>query len=161
MKNQMNGFKGWTMMTAISTLVVLAAGVMASDKAIAGIPNQLADGTYLYGESDQPNKAEVTYFVFEVKKGEVQGALYSPNSSFDCAYGEFANEQLSLKVVNTYEKTEMPLQVALDRTSLVASANNTPMLQVGLQGLKSVGSLSDLDRSILATCKVALSTRTR
>ncbi len=163
MKNEMNGFKGWTtrVMTAVSTLAILAAGAMVSDRAIAEVPTQLADGTYLYGESDQPNQAEVTYFVFEVKKGNVQGALYSPNSSFDCAYGEFANEQLSLKVLNTYEKTETPLQVALDRTSLVASSKNAPMLQIGLQGLKSVGSLSDLDRSILATCKVALSTRTK
>jgi hypothetical protein len=160
MKNQMNGFKGWTrVMTTVSALLVLVAGV--ANKAIAEVPGQMADGTYLYGESDQPNQPEATYFVFEVKQGNVQGALYSPNSSFDCAYGEFANEQLSLKVMNTYEKTETPLQVALDRTSLVASAKNTPMLQVGLQGLKSVGSLSDLDRSILATCKVALSTRAR
>ncbi len=163
MKNETNGFKGWTMqvMTAVSTLAILAAGAMFSDRAIAEVPTHLADGTYLYGESDQPNQAEVTYFVFEVKKGNVQGALYSPNSSFDCTYGEFANDQLSLKVLDTYEKTETPLKVALDRTSLVASSQNTPMLQVGLQGLKSIGSLSDLDRSILATCKVALSTRTR
>jgi hypothetical protein len=154
MKNEMNGFKGWTrVMTTVSALLLLSTSVLMSGKAIAEVPTQLADGTYLYGESDQPNQAEVTYFV--------QGALYSPNSSFDCAYGEFANDQLSLKVLNTYEKTETPLQVALDRTSLVASSNNTPMLQVGLQGLKSVGSLSDLDRSILATCKVALSTRAR
>ncbi len=162
MKNQMNGFKGLTrVMTAVSALLLLGSSVLMSGKAIAEVPTQLADGTYLYGESDQPNQAEVTYFVFEVKKGNVQGALYSPNSSFDCAYGEFANDALSLKVLNTYEKTETPLQVALDRTSLVASSKNAPMLQVGLQGLKSVGSLSDLDRSILATCKVALSTRTR
>jgi hypothetical protein len=148
MDNKMNGFKGLAtrVMTAVSTLAILAAGAMVSERAIAEVPAQLADGTYLYGESDQPNQAEVTYFVFEVKQGNVQGALY---------------EQLSLKILNTYEKTETPLQVALDRTSLVASSNNTPMLQVGLQGLKSVGSLSDLDRSILATCKVALSTRTR
>lgn len=163
MKNQMNGFKGLTsgMAAVLSTLAILTTGVMVSEKAIAEVPNQLADGTYLYGESDQPNQAATTYFVFEVKKGNVQGALYSPNSSFDCAYGEFANQQLSLKVLNTYEKTETPLQVALDLTTLVASTKDTPMIQVGLQGLKSVGSLSDLDRSILATCKVALSTRTR
>jgi hypothetical protein len=162
MKNQMNGFKGWTQLMA-SALLVVAAGLssVAVDKAIAGVPTQLADGTYLYGESDQPNQTERTYFVFEVKQGNVEGALYSPNSSFDCAYGEFTNEQLSLKVVDTYEKTETPLLIALDRTSLVASSQNAPMLQIGLQGLKSVGSLSDLDRSILATCKVALSTRNR
>jgi hypothetical protein len=159
MNNKMNGFKGWMMATAAGTIAVMLTGGLLAQKANAEVPSRLADGTYLYGESDQPNKPETTYFVFEVKQGQVQGALYSPNSSFDCAYGEFSNNQLSLKVMNTYEKTETPLKVALDRTSLVASVKDAPMLQVGLQGLKSVGSLSDLDRSILATCKVTLSTK--
>lgn len=156
----MAGFKGLTsVVTAMSAFAIVTTGAMVAQKAVAEIPTRLADGTYLYGESDQPSQNQVTYFVFEVKQGNVQGALYSPNSSFDCAYGEFAGEHLSLKVLNTYEKTETPIQVALDRTTLIASSKNVPMLQVGLKGLKSVGPLSDLDRSILATCKVALSTQ--
>lgn len=160
MKNLMAGFKGLTsVVTVMSAIAIVATGAMGSQKAVAEIPTRLADGTYLYGESDQPSQNQMTYFVFEVKKGKVQGALYSPNSSFDCAYGEFADNHLSLKVLNTYEKTETPIQVALDHTTLIASSKNVSMIEVGLQGLKAVGPLSDLDRSILATCKVALSTQ--
>ncbi len=159
MKDQMTGFKGWMMNLGIrgviGTLMALCLGAQAE----AGVPGSLANGTYLYGESDQPNQAGTTYFVFDVKDGEVEGAVYSPNSNFDCAYGRFENDQLSLNIVSLYEKTVNPFAIALDRTSLIASSVNAPMIQVGLRGLKSVGQLSDLDRHILATCNASKSLR--
>ena len=137
----------------VATLALFCIGGQAQ----AAVPSRLSNGTYLYGESDQPNQAGATYFVFDVNEGEVKGAVYSPNSNFDCAYGRFENDQLSLNIVSTYEKTVNPFVIALDRTSLIASSVNAPMIQVGLRGLKSVGKLSDLDRRILATCKASKS----
>ena len=155
MKNQMAGFKGWMMNRAMSGLIVALALLSVGGQSQAAIPSSLPNGTYLYGESDQPNQAGTTYFVFDVKEGEVKGAVYSPNSNFDCAYGRFENDQLSLNIISTYEKTVSPFAITLDRTSLVASSVNAPMIQVGLRGLKSVGQLSDLDRRILATCNAS------
>ncbi len=157
MKNQMTGFKGWMINRGVSGLISALAFLCISGQSQAAVPNSLPNGTYLYGESDQPNQAGATYFVFDVKEGEVKGAVYSPNSNFDCAYGRFENDQLLLNIVSTYEKTVNPFAIALDRTSLIASSVNAPMIQVGLHGLKSVGRLSDLDRHILATCEASKS----
>lgn len=157
MKNQMTGFKGWMMNRGMSGLIGALAFLAVCGQSQAAVPSSLPNGTYLYGESDQPNQAGATYFVFDVNEGEVKGAVYSPNSNFDCAYGRFENDQLLLSIVSTYEKTVNPFAIALDRTSLIASSVNAPMIQVGLRGLKSVGRLSDLDRRILATCKASKS----
>ena len=159
MKNQMTGFKGWMMNRGISGLVGALALLSVGGQAQAAVPSSLPNGTYLYGESDQPSQTGATYFVFDVKEGNVKGAVYSPNSNFDCVYGRFENDQLSLNIISTYEKTVNPFAIALDRTSLIASSTNAPMIQVGLRGLKSVGTLSDLDRRILATCSASKSVK--
>lgn len=155
----MAGFKGWMMKSAMSGLIGALALLFVGGQSQAAVPSTLPNGSYLYGESDQPNQEGTTYFVFDVKDGEVKGAVYSLNSNFDCAYGRFDNDQLSLNIVSTYEKTVNPFAIALDHTSLIASSNTAPMLQVGLRGLKSVGKLSDLDRHILATCNAAQSVK--
>ena len=155
MKNRMADFKGWMMNGAMSGLIGALALLSFGGQSQAAVPSSLSNGSYLYGESEQPNQEGTTYFVFDVKDGEVKGAVYSPNSNFDCAYGRFENDQLSLNIISTYEKTVNPFAIARDRTSLVASSDNAPMIQVGLRGLKSVGKLSDLDRHIVATCKAS------
>ena len=159
MKNQMTGFKGWMMNRGISGLIGALALLSVGGQSQAAVPSSLPNGTYLYGESDQPNQTGATYFVLDVNEGNVKGGVYSPNSNFDCVYGRFENDQLSLNIISTYEKTVNPFAIALDRTSLIASSTNAPMIQVGLRGLKSVGTLSDLDRRILATCSASKSVK--
>jgi hypothetical protein len=114
---------------------------------------KLADGVYLYGQSVQPNQVGSAYFVFEVRHGKVLGALYMPQSSFDCAYGHFQADQLALNVIDSYEKTISPFTIGLAKTAQVASTNNPAMIQLGLEGFNRLDQISDNDRRILNVCQ--------
>ncbi len=126
--------------------------VVAEKNATLSPVTSLPDGTYLYGESDKPDQPNHTYFVFEVKSGAVTGALYAPNSSFDCTQGKFGPQQLALSIVDTYDKTSIPLTMAATYGGTVAGLD--PVTELGLDGMTRVqGEISDRDRNILATCK--------
>ncbi len=142
--------------SAAGLLVALTANVVLPMGAVAAPVSSLPDGTYLYGESEKPNQPGRTYFVFEVSKGEVNGALYSPNSSFDCTSGRFEPQQIALSVVDTYDKTSYPIEIGTLNGGIVASAD--PVAELGLDGMtRVVGEISPRDREILSTCKAFLS----
>ena len=116
----------------------------------------LPDGVYLYGQSAQPDQIGQGYFVFESKKGNVVGALYMPRSSFDCTSGKFQGEQLALTVVNSYDRTTNPFEIALEKTSNVAAQGNPAFQDIGLQGFQRLSKVSDNDYRILKVCKADL-----
>jgi hypothetical protein len=118
-------------------------------------PQTLPDGVYLYGESDQPDQPGRAYFVFEVTQSKVLGALYMPNSSFDCTQGRFHADRLALNVISSYEKTVHPYEIGLTRSSQVASTGNSA-IPLGLEGFKPIAQVSENDRRILSLCKAAI-----
>lgn len=120
---------------------------------IAAATTTLPNGVYLYGESSRPEQIGKSYFVFEVKQGKLIGGLYTPRSSFDCTYGSVQPNKVALTVVNSYEKTENPYAIALERNASVASLNNPVLSPVGLEGFHQISQISDTDRRILNTCK--------
>ena len=128
------------------------ANSAAQSSSLASLPN----GVYLYGQSAQPEQVGQGYFVFEVNQGNVVGALYMPRSSFDCAAGTFQHDQLALTVVNSYDRSTNPFEIALDKTSNVATAGNPAVQPVGLQGFHQLSSISENDRRILGVCKADL-----
>lgn len=113
----------------------------------------LPDGVYLYGQAPKPDELGKGYFVFENKAGKVVGALYMPSSSFDCAAGEFKADQLALMVTDSYDRTANPFEIALDRSSTVASKGN-PSLTIGLQGFQKLDAVSKNDLRLLNVCKL-------
>lgn len=128
----------------------------AAPKLAATAKQALPDGVYLYGQSAQPEQIGQGYFVFESKQGNVVGALYMPRSSFDCASGKFEGEQLALTVVNSYDRTTNPFEIALEKTSNVAAGSNPAFQTIGLQGFERINKLSENDRRILNVCKADL-----
>ncbi len=122
----------------------------------AAAKQSLPDGVYLYGQSAQPEQIGKGYFVFEVKQGNVVGALYMPRSSFDCTSGKFQNDQLALTVVNSYDRTTNPFDIALEQTSNVAAEGNPAFQSIGLQGFERIGKISENDYRILNVCKADL-----
>ena len=142
--------------SAAGILVALTTSLALPMGAVAAPVSSLPDGTYLYGESEKPNQPGRTYFVFEVSKGEVNGALYSPNSSFDCTSGRFEAQQIALSVIDTYDKTSYPIEIGTLNGGIVAGAD--PVVELGLDGMTRVmGEISSRDREILSTCKAFLS----
>lgn len=114
----------------------------------------LADGTYLYGESPEPEQIGSAYMVFRVTKGKVIGAFYMPRSSFDCFSGNFETGKLALNVVDTYDKTTHPYAIALEQNSTVASNSTQPTVgEIGLQGFQRLAKVSANDQRILGMCQ--------
>jgi hypothetical protein len=150
------------------TVSLLGAGLLpaianteASTKPQTSVKQALPDGVYLYGQSTQPDQVGQGYFVFESKQGNVVGALYMPRSSFDCASGKFQNDQLALTVVNSYDRTANPFEIALERTSNVASQGNPAFSNLGLQGFERLSNISENDQRILDVCKADFQKQTK
>ena len=112
-----------------------------------------ANGVYLYGQSSQPDQVGKAYFVFEVRQGNVVGALFMPRSSFDCAYGTFQPDRVALTVVDSYDKSENPYAIALEKTTSVATRGNPALKQISLEGFEPLTTLSENDWRILNVCK--------
>ncbi|MBW4582771.1 MAG: hypothetical protein KME42_24655 [Tildeniella nuda ZEHNDER 1965/U140] len=140
------GLLGAGLLPAIATSAQSAPRAQATKQV-------LPDGVYLYGQSTQPDQVGQGYFVFEAKQGNVVGALYMPRSSFDCTSGKFQNEQLALTVVNSYDRTANPFEIALERTSNVAAEGNPAFQNIGLQGFQRLSKVSENDYRILNVCK--------
>jgi len=145
------GAMAWMMPSAIAY-----AGPSAKPSASPSLSSSLPDGTYLYGQSAQPEQVGQGYFVFEVNHGKVMGALYMPRSSFDCASGNFKDDQLALTVVNSYDRTTNPFEIALNRTATVAAGGNPAQQEINLQGFHPISALSQNDQRMLSVCKADL-----
>ena len=151
-------FWAGTIAIGLSALGVLPAVAYAEPNPLPAPEGlgALPDGTYLYGQAPEPDKLGQGYFVFEVNQGTVLGALYMPRSSFDCASGQFRGNQLSLTVVNSYDRTTNPFEIALEKTSTVASSGNPALQQLELQGFHRLPTLTQDDQRVLSVCKADL-----
>lgn len=116
-------------------------------------PQPLADGVYLYGETQTPNQVGASYMVMQVNGSQVVGALYLPHSSFDCFQGEFQGNQLDMTVVNSYDRTTQGYSFAVQNDNYIASIDDPVSTPARLNGMYNLAEVSDNDQRILDTCK--------
>lgn len=114
----------------------------------------LADGTYLFGQTSEPNVMGSTYAIVSVENNRTVGAFYQPRSSFDCFSGEVLPDRLALNIIDSYEGTVYPYSVALAADDTLAAGNAASAYT--LEGFYQLADLSDQDREILATCQADL-----
>ena len=137
------------------------------DAAIEQAPIQdasLPNGTYLYGQSSEPEQIGQEYIVFEANQGKVVGALYMPNSEFSCFSGTLDAKHLNLTVVNPYDQTAISHVIAREQPASVATTGGQLNLEhsydsltyphaVGLEGYQQISEVSDNDQRILNMCR--------
>lgn len=124
------------------------------------------DGVYLYGQSAEPQQIGQEYIVIEIDRGKVVGALYLPNSEFNCFNGTIEAGKLALLLANGPEtevypddfanNTESERQLAAigDRTLGENGINEiTTPYSVMLQNYHQLALVSADDKQILAACK--------
>jgi hypothetical protein len=156
--------KSLRLISGISAVILLAPAAFAAPADARGSLTKdiqthlIADGVYVYGQTAQRDQIGQTYFVFEVKRGSLTGAIYAPRSSFDCAYGQVKAEELALNIMDSYEKKSYPFEIALDRSSTVASRTGVAA-PVSLQGFKKIEGVSAGDRAMLKSCKATASVK--
>ena len=126
---------GGTITLSLSSFGISAQSVLAAQSgAFKSVPQ--ADGTYLYGETPQPNKIGFDYVVFQRQNGKVIGAIYSPSSELECFTGGQQNNTLNVLSVGSE-----PQEIA--------------SVQVKLSNLHPIRSISANEQRILNVCKTA------
>ncbi|MEL7334137.1 MAG: hypothetical protein AAFN12_17955, partial [Cyanobacteria bacterium J06560_2] len=110
----------------------------------------LEDGTYLFGQSPEPDTIGSAYAVLSVQNNQAVGAFYYPHSSFDCFSGQVYPDRLAVNVVDSYEQTVHPYEVALtlDDTLVAGAAAGA----YTLEGFHQLDDLSAQDVDMLSVC---------
>jgi hypothetical protein len=127
----------------MSTITNNSSSVLAKKKTIASNSRFLANGTHLYGESDQPNKPDSEYVVFENKSGKVFGAVYLANSEFSCFHGEVHPGQIEMMVVDSHADSAHPYAVNISTGNADTSSAE----------YKAVKKISKQDLNLLESCR--------
>jgi hypothetical protein len=108
----------------------------------------IANGTFLYGESNQPGRQNSEYVVFENKSGKVFGAVFLANSEFSCFHGKLRSSQLNMMVVDSDSNAAHPYAVNLEtgygRTS---SAEYKAVKKIGRTELRLLESCRSMYKS--------------
>jgi hypothetical protein len=111
----------------------------------------LADGTYLFGQSPNPNEPGSDYAVFSVKNNQTIGAFYQPNSSFDCFSGEISPNRLAVDIVESYTQTSYPYAIAVTTDDTLTAGGAAGAYT--LKGFHQIDTISSQDQAILAVCQ--------
>lgn len=130
-----------------------ATVAVAASPTLAQTPAEFpADGTYLLGQSENPDQLGAAYMVFEANNGHLTGAIYMPSSSFDCFQAEVQGNELAMTIMNSYTEEQYPYAIALASDSAIADINGaaTPF---ELEGFYQLNGPSDNDLRMLETCK--------
>jgi len=143
---------------ALSHQPAHGAGVVAESTRVATVSSltisqMLPNGVYLYGQSPEAMQLGSEYMVFEVNQDQVVGAFYMPQSSFDCFVGEIGSRRLSLNIFDSYDQSVHPYAIALDVNSSVATNGSGSGAEMGLEGFHRISDVSELDQSLLNTCR--------
>lgn len=145
----------------------------SSKTAVAQAPAtdaQIPDGTYLYGQSSEPQQNGKEYLVFQANQGKVVGAMYLPNSEYSCFHGTLDSRQMNLTVVNPYDQSAFSHTIARLQPAQIAAAGGQIDLQntydsltypyaVGLEGYQPVREISANDKQLLNTCMTEYQTK--
>lgn len=131
-------------------LLTVLAALVAQPQAAQATP-VLAEGQYLYGQTQQANVPGQTYLLLQVQQDRVVGAFYQPNSAFDCVQGAVGSSALELAVVDSYEQTTHPYRLAL-HSDATLTAGVGAAGPVRIEGFHPIAALSQGDQAILQTC---------
>lgn len=130
-----------------------AGETVAQDSLAPTLP---ANGIYLYGQAPAPDELGMGYVVFETVDQQMVGALYVPQSSFDCFQGQLQGNALAMTITNSYTQETYPYEIALVSEGAIASTANGISDPLSLEGFHQLAAPSENDLRMLETCKAAL-----
>ena len=111
----------------------------------------LEDGTYLFGQSPQPNQVGSAYAVLSVRDNQTIGAFYYPHSSFDCFSGQVLPDRLAVSIVDSYDQTTYPYEMALSVSDSLVAGSAAPGYT--LEGMYQISEPRAQDLDILSICE--------
>jgi hypothetical protein len=117
-----------------------------------------AAGRYLFGEAPEADQIGYGYMVVESNGQSVFGALYYPQSSFDCFHGQVEGAELAMTIINSYSQEAYPYSIALVSNSAIASAHPDSLEPLSLEGFYAIDQISDNDVRMLEMCGTVVPT---
>ncbi|RZM82475.1 hypothetical protein [Leptolyngbya iicbica] len=121
--------------------------------AAASQSTAIADGVYLYGSAPEPETLGAAYMVFAAQDAQLVGAMFMPQSSFDCFQGYRDGNELALQITNSYTQEVYGYAIALVTDDLqVASTGNSDFV-LALDGFYDLGTPGESELAILSTCQ--------
>ncbi|MCC5618547.1 hypothetical protein LC605_26360 [Nostoc sp. CHAB 5836] len=145
----------------VSTTTALVPGTQEPTKSTGVLPKAnfpVKNGIYLYGQSPKPNELGQGYIIFQKQQGKVTGALYMPQSEFNCFQGTINPSGELAMTVNGSSN-----EASSNQSNQVATSNRLPKVNedesnsyaysVALQDFYRLNSISASDRRILQMCK--------
>ncbi len=143
--------KFWFTRIAIALFVIPShPTALAQTKQLS--TNSIANGVYLYGESNRPDVLGKEYMIFETTRDRAIGAFYLPRSEFSCFYGQVKGSRLNLTIIDPFDGQKSKFTLIYNRRGLSAS-KQPPMSKPIYQRLEKI---SKNDRRILGICKQQL-----
>ncbi|MFN6460471.1 MAG: hypothetical protein RMZ41_001305 [Nostoc sp. DedVER02] len=129
-------------------------------KSAEGLPKvnfPVKDGVYLYGQSPKSNQLGQGYIIFQKQQDKITGALYMPQSEFNCFQGTLNKSgELAMTVNSTSNEASTP------QSNQVAANNTLPRVSeddfrsypysVALQDFYQLNSITASDRRTLQMC---------
>lgn len=116
------------------------------------------DGVYLYGQSPKPNQLGQGYIIFQKQQAKITGALYMPESEFNCFQGTLNRSGELAMTVNG-----LSYEASSNQSNQVATSSRLPKVgedesssyaySVALQDFHRLNSITASDRRTLQMCK--------
>ncbi|MBD2727093.1 hypothetical protein H6G96_12310 [Nostoc sp. FACHB-892] len=155
------GFFGHKSGKTLPTTTALVPGSQGATKGAEVLPKAnfpVKDGIYLYGQSPKSNQLGQGYIIFQKQQGKVTGALYMPQSEFNCFQGTLnPSGELAMTVNGSSNEASYP------RSNQVAASNRPSKVSedefssyaysVALQDFYQLNSITASDRHTLQMCK--------
>jgi hypothetical protein len=116
----------------------------------------IEDGVYFYGSAPQPDEIGHAYMVFEAQNSNLLGAIFMPQSSFDCFSGHIRGNELALQITNSYSQEIYGYAIALVAPEDPIASVGTPEVPLQLDGFTDLGTAREADLALLETCRAAL-----
>ncbi len=147
---------GWMLISPLGLLALLPAKgqlPLAKETDQANVSNKtpFADGTYLYGRSEQPEQIGQEYIVMQVRGDRAIGAIYFPRSEFNCFSATLEGRQFNLAIVDPQDEKVYLQAIAVGELATVASQERLS-LSPNLAGYQQLNAIGDSDRRILDIC---------
>ncbi|MBN3958342.1 hypothetical protein [Nostoc sp. NMS8] len=158
-RSQLNAASGGG--KTIPTITALVPGNQGATKSARVLPKAdfpVKDGIYLYGQSPNPNQLGQGYIIFQKQQAKVTGALYMPQSEFNCFQGTINPSGELAMTVNTSSNeanSNQSNQVATNSRlpKINDDESNSYAYSLALQDFYRLNSITASDRRTLQMCK--------
>lgn len=129
-----------------------SSGDITPSESPAPLKPIIEDGVYFYGSVPEPDAIGSAYMVFEAYDSQVVGAIYMPQSSFDCFRGEVADYELAMEIINSYTQEVYDYSLAFVAENETIASPQASAMPLQIEGFHHLGEPRRAELEILQTC---------